>query len=129
MTKESDAEVGNIGEQAACEYLTNHGFSVLARNFKRKVGEIDIVAGKGMVIHFVEVKTSRHFPGTAFLPEIRVNRKKIDRLKRTCQIYLAEIKAPDDQRWQIDIISAILAENGEIMSISHIESAVFEKKY
>ena len=121
--------MGNIGEQAACDYLTNHGFSVLARNFKRKVGEIDIVAKKNKVIHFVEVKTSRYFPGTAFTPEIRVNRRKIDRLKRTCQIYLAETKAPDDQHWQIDVISAILAENREVASINHIESAVFEQRY
>lgn len=127
--KEGDAEVGNVGERAARDYLTSRGFSVLARNFKRKVGEIDIVAEKDKVIHFVEVKTSRYFSGTAFLPEIRVNRRKIDRLKRTCQIYLAETKAPDDQHWQIDVISAILAENGEVISINHIESAVFEKIY
>src|SRR3989344_9618250 len=122
-------KTGGAGEQAACDFLTNHGFSVLARNFKRKVGEIDIIAKKDKVIRFVEVKTSQHFPGTAFIPEVRVNRRKIDRLKRTCQIYLAETKAPADQQWQIDVISAILAENGEILSINHIESAVFEKGY
>jgi ribonuclease HII len=47
---------GEIGETAAARYLTAHGYRVLERNWRIKAGEVDIIAEKDNVIHFVEVK-------------------------------------------------------------------------
>ena len=47
------------GEDAACGYLEEHGFTILARNFRDRRGEIDIVALKDDTLVFVEVKTWR----------------------------------------------------------------------
>ena len=56
-------KIGEIGEEIACKYLINKGFTVIERNFTRKAGEIDIVAKKGNEIHFFEVKSvSRETP-------------------------------------------------------------------
>ena len=57
-------EVGALGEDVACEYLRRHGFSICARNFVRKTGELDIIAEKENTLHFVEVKTvlAEEFP-------------------------------------------------------------------
>lgn len=49
-------EIGNRGEESAANYLQTHGFKILERNWKIKAGEIDIIAEREGVIHFVEVK-------------------------------------------------------------------------
>ena len=40
-------ELGNLGEDLACEYLVNNGYAILGRNYRISFGEIDIVAKKG----------------------------------------------------------------------------------
>lgn len=54
--KRNNAIVGNSGEEKACEYLINNGYKILRRNFKTKIGEIDIIAKKDNTTVFVEVK-------------------------------------------------------------------------
>lgn len=56
--------LGNNGEDIVASWLESHGATVLARNFQTRVGEIDIIATKGDVVAFVEVKTrmTEHFP-------------------------------------------------------------------
>ena len=48
---------GNIGENVACRFLIGNGFSVIARNYMKSWGELDIVAIKDKGIHFFEVKS------------------------------------------------------------------------
>src|SRR5262245_51582059 len=49
--------LGKIGEDLACEELQRRGYAILARRFRRRGGELDIVARDGRTIVFVEVKT------------------------------------------------------------------------
>lgn len=49
--------LGEIGEEMAVRALEARGYSVLARRYRRKRGEIDIVAADGPTIAFIEVKT------------------------------------------------------------------------
>ncbi len=51
--------LGERGEDVAGAYLTRHGYEILARNFRCRHGEIDLVAIREGVIVFVEVKTRR----------------------------------------------------------------------
>ena len=50
-------KLGDIGENIACHFLKKRGFEILDRNYSRKWGELDIVAKKDSIIHFVEVKS------------------------------------------------------------------------
>ena len=55
MTKKS--ETGKLGEDLACEYLVNNGFTIIERNFRKPWGELDIIAKdpEGTLV-FIEVK-------------------------------------------------------------------------
>ena len=53
----TNKEIGNFGEDKACEFLENNGISVIKRNYHARMGEIDIIAKDGDTIVFAEVKT------------------------------------------------------------------------
>jgi putative endonuclease len=51
--------LGKTGENLACEEITRRGYAILARRYRTRAGEIDIVARDGDAIVFIEVKTRR----------------------------------------------------------------------
>ena len=59
--------LGKIGEDLACRELERRGYAIVARRYRRRGGELDIVARDGPTIVFVEVKTrdGRLFGGGA----------------------------------------------------------------
>ncbi|WP_067184136.1 YraN family protein [Microtetraspora niveoalba] len=80
-------ELGRQGEELAAEFLRSRGIPVLARNWRCKEGEIDIVARDGGVLVVVEVKTrSGRSHGTAFEA---VGRAKLHRLRSLAARWLA----------------------------------------
>lgn len=50
-------KIGRLGEHIAQKYLQNKGFMIIGQNYLKKCGEIDIIAQKGDITHFIEVKT------------------------------------------------------------------------
>lgn len=57
MEGDSRQRVGLDGEDAACAELRRRGYEILARRYRTRRGEIDIVAREGRTVVFVEVKT------------------------------------------------------------------------
>ncbi len=51
--------LGKSGEDLACHELRRRGYAIVARRYRTRVGEIDIVARDGAILVFVEVKTRR----------------------------------------------------------------------
>ena len=75
---------GNLAEERGCEYLRNNGYRIIDRNVYNRFGEIDIIALKDNVLHFVEVKSALSY-------EQAVNNlspSKLQKLNRTIQSYL-----------------------------------------
>lgn len=122
------SEIGIFGEQAAAYFIVKGGYRIRERNYRKPYGEIDIIAEKDKVLHFIEVKASKYYPDSAFTPEMRVNARKIRNLKKLCETYLRETRVSQDQLWQIDVISVILNQ-GSVWGINFFENAVFEPKY
>lgn len=91
MTRtESRAEIGALGEQVAVDYLHAMGMRTLARNWRCRYGELDIIAADdnaGAVV-FVEVKTRTgdRFGGVAEA----VTPAKVRRLRRLAGLWLAQ---------------------------------------
>lgn len=97
------AIVGKKGEQIAQEFLISRNYKIIAINFHSRFGEIDIIAIERGIIHFCEVKTRTTL--TFGTPEEAVNRKKIERMKKTIQCYQQENGFIP---WQVDIIAIYL---------------------
>lgn len=101
---------GSKAEEIACEYLKNRGFVIVCKNFYTKFGEIDIVAKRGAIYHFVEVKS-----GFGFDPRYNLTKTKIKRVISSAQSYMKQKNI--DEPYSID---AIIVENGEIEYIANI---------
>lgn len=107
-------EVGRSGEDIACQFLMKKGYKVLARNYRRKWGEIDVIALKGDVVRFVEVKAvSRHDPvdfsrEMDYRPEELVHKSKLRKVARTAALYMEEQN--DGREYQIDVVGVIMNE-------------------
>jgi len=78
--------LGKQGEDLAERYLTEAGFTVLHRNWRYSHYEIDLIALKGQMLHFVEVKmrSSKKFG----LPEEAVTKTKFQRLLNAADEFL-----------------------------------------
>lgn len=86
-------EIGDFGEEITSKYLEKNGYKILDRNYSKPFGEIDIIAIKGDVISFVEVKT-RKSDDFAYAAEA-VDFYKQERIKRASQAFLMERKLTD----------------------------------
>ena len=56
MDKQNNRKTGSFYEDRAAGYLQQHGFNIIARNFRCKIGEIDIIAFDKNCLCFIEVK-------------------------------------------------------------------------
>ncbi len=75
---------GNAAEEKACAFLYDNGFSIIERNFYSRFGEIDIIASKDEVLHFVEVKS-----GETYEKAIQnITKRKISRMLKTGDTYI-----------------------------------------
>lgn len=111
-------ETGRLGEDLACGHLEGEGFSIEERNLRTRQGEIDIVARKGDLLVFAEVKTrrSREFGE----PEESVTPEKARRIRRLAARYLSERHGPSlDIRF--DVIGVVLGADGSLSEIRHLE--------
>ncbi len=79
---------GDIYEDIAVRFLKDNGFSILARNYKKPFGEVDIVARKGREVFFVEV---RHRGETSLVSALEsVDVRKMRRIVKTAVSFIQE---------------------------------------
>ena len=109
-------KTGREGENLAADFLEKKGYQILARNYRFKHAEIDLIAKKESFIVFVEVKTrSYSFYGE---PEAFVDSKKTATILRAAEQYTFENKYEGNIRF--DIISVKVGGSAEIV---HFEDA------
>lgn len=114
----SRESVGRWGERKAVRYLRHHGYRILARNWRVRLGEIDIVAARSRDVIFVEVKSGSK--SSAIGPELRVGARKQKKLRALAQAYL---RGREDEATSIrfDVIS--VWREGNETKIEHFENA------
>ena len=112
---------GKTGEDIATALLISKGFEILANNYKKFCGEIDIIAKKENLVAFVEVKYRKDL--SMGYPREAVDLKKQNRVRDAAAFFISEksleIPTFSEYDFRFDVIEII----GSIMEISHIENA------
>jgi putative endonuclease len=115
MTK---ARFGALGEEAAAGLLRAGGYQIVARNHRCRLGEVDIIAEKGEVLVFVEVRTR----ATALFggPEETVDVRKQRRVIAAARDYLAK-RHGRAKAARFDVIAVVDGPQGP--ALTHFENA------
>ncbi len=100
-------KTGMLGENLAHDYIIQNGFTILHKNWRHSYWEVDIIASKESVLHFIEVKTRR--TNKFGHPEESVSKKKIQNLINASEEYLFQF--PQWKRIQFDILSITILKN------------------
>jgi putative endonuclease len=114
-------KTGVSGEEEAARYLKRKGYRILSRNYRCRLGEIDLVVLRRGTLVFCEVKARND---KAFgEPFEAVSEYKQERLRRLAEIYLLENKQERASNYRFDVISILFANGGDIEELIHIENA------
>lgn len=119
--KELNKKTGNLGEDIAVQLLKDRGYAIIQRNFRCRLGEIDIVARDGRTVVFVEVKTrkGRRF-GEA---EEAVDYFKQMKLRKLAQYYLLNY-CSQTQQCRFDVCSIYLNSDDQLKSFRILENCL-----
>ncbi|PID58525.1 YraN family protein [candidate division KSB3 bacterium] len=113
-------KIGKKGEQLAYEYILRQGYTVLERNFRCKLGEIDLIAGDRNMVVFLEVRTKS---STACGPAYNsVTPRKQQHVKRTALFYIAQRNLVNTQ-FRFDVIGITLNLSNGTHTLDHIQNA------
>lgn len=130
-------KVGEIGENLAHKKLVNLGFKILCRNYTKQGGEIDIVAKKEGILHFIEVKSvSREIlkisdgehvtyeTKNTYRPEENLSFHKFSKITRTIEVYLLENNVSGETPWQIDLACVYIDPRKKIGKVEILENII-----
>jgi putative endonuclease len=120
------SKTGQKGEDLACEYLKKQDYKIIERNFRCKIGEIDIVAKNKKILIFIEVKSKRSISkNNLWSPELNITNKKKIKLQNLANLYLTEKHYNLEKTlYQIDVIAIELFPD-DSHELRHYEIAVF----
>ncbi len=100
---------GDVGEEKAIKFLQNKGFRIVERNFYSRFGEIDIIALKDNILHFIEVKSGKGEP------IYKITSSKLSKIQKTIEFFLNKTKLDFDF-----CIDAIIVKDNKIEIFENI---------
>ncbi|MDX1808463.1 MAG: YraN family protein [Sulfurospirillaceae bacterium] len=103
-------EIGKLAEDRVEKYLKKQGYKIIKRNFHSKFGEIDIIAEKGSLISFFEVKYSKDYD-----PIYRITPTKLEKIIKTINYFF--MLNQEDKDYQI---CAALVDSNNIEILENI---------
>ncbi|MVM39514.1 YraN family protein [Spirosoma sp. HMF3257] len=112
-------DTGKQGEAEAAKYLREQGFEIMFRNYRYQHAEIDLIAKKGKLMVFVEVKTRTNLSHGN--PEEFVSYTKAKLVMKAAEQYIFANNWLHDIRF--DIIAVTIA--GSELRVKHIEDAFY----
>lgn len=120
-------KTGKIGEQIVVNDLKRKKYRIIGRNYRKKWGEIDIIAEKSGITHFIEVKSTLYSFSESknrnYRPEEKIDDRKIKRLSRAVQTYALESGSPLKRgSWCCDVCVVFIDNAGKEASIKYIKN-------
>lgn len=110
--------LGKWGEEIVVEYLVKEGYAIVERNWRSGHNEVDIIASKGDMIAFVEVKTRREKDSN---PLDAMTKSKIRCLVNAANAYLNGLRLPVNPRFDVAAVSG----EPHDYSLQYIEDAFY----
>lgn len=123
--KKSTRERGTFAEKIAEEYLKKTGFKILGKNFRTKEGEIDLIAQKGHLLVFIEVKSKD--PLKNYPAEEKINFFKQYKIQRVAELYL--LKNSENLSKIKEIRFDVVIVDPEKKKVDYYESAFFSENF
>lgn len=118
-TKLNNVALGKKGEDVACDFLLQHGYKILERNWRCRFGEADIIAVDSSALVFVEVKTRTSL--NSGFPSEAVGKKKRDRYEKIALAYLSNHEMCDSMV-RFDVISIVQVSDKKALLKHHINA-------
>jgi putative endonuclease len=123
-------KAGQLGERLAARHLERNGYQIIARNYRIRQGEMDLVATEDTTLVFCEVKTivarEASTRGPAYTLEAVGNAKR-RQLRRVARFWLTERSKQTPARGCVDIrfdaIGVLISTRGELLSLEHVRNA------
>ena len=112
---------GSLGEAYAARMLEKKGYRIVARNFHTRFGEIDLIAQRGEILAFVEVKTRA--ANSLARPAAAVSPSKQRRIILAAEGYLQ--RYPGDVQPRFDVVEIVTEGSGDfrVRDAAHLENA------
>ncbi|HEX4760716.1 MAG TPA: YraN family protein [Thermoleophilaceae bacterium] len=119
--------LGGRGEQLAAEHLMRAGYVILARNFRTRFGELDLVAADEHCLVFCEVKTriagTRRGPAGPLDAIGPRKRAQVRAMAREWLMHSSAQTRPRRPELRFDAIGILMSRNGSLVSLDHVENA------
>lgn len=112
---------GTWGEAQVAAYLRKKGYHLLAHSYHCRFGEIDLIAQKGKVLCFVEVKARSNLQ--CGLPREYVTASKQEKLRKTAAFYLSEKDLDCPVRFDVAEVYSDAEHSAASMRIEYLENA------
>lgn len=109
---------GKTGENYAANHLVSLGFRIKERNYRTRLGEMDIIAEKGEKIYFCEVKT--RVGDLHGKPYEAVTYRKLQHIQRVAQTYLLQNKIKNS-KLSVQVISIEIFPDGSVKKLKMYE--------
>jgi putative endonuclease len=121
MSDDPRHSLGRLGERLAAEHLERLGYRIVARNYRTRFGELDLVVTDDEVLVFCEVKTRRASSGDPWDSLGEAKRRQVRSMGR---VWLAEAKErPRTSVVRFDAIGVQIDRDGALVSLDHLEGA------
>ncbi|TDA70022.1 MAG: YraN family protein [Clostridia bacterium] len=112
--------LGKLGEDAACRFLASRGYEIVTRNFRCRLGELDIVCRQGQTVVFVEVRARSS--ASFGLPQESVVGPKERKVRQVAQVYLQQAGL-GEARCRFDVVAVQADRQGRIEKVEHFPDA------
>ncbi len=115
--------LGDNGEQFVSDHLSQQGYTIISRNYRKRFGEIDIIAHKKDILAFVEVKTrSYHFID----PVEIITQSKQQKIIAVAKQFIAEHNYTD-MVYRFDV--AFIEHKKNSLHLEYLENAFTDESY
>lgn len=113
---------GRFGEDYTADYLINKGYGIIARNFRRKGGELDIVALDGKMLVIVEVKSRKYGSMTDGMDAMTFTKRR--NIIRTAQRFIDETDVDfEEMRFDVAEVTLTTEDIPRVLDFSYCEDA------